>query len=80
MVVEGSSGRRLSLTLQNKTDAELTVTIRAGNAELKAGSPVNTLKFAISEAVQLKLPAEGLGSPLIVEQRGAAECVRGAAF
>jgi hypothetical protein len=70
MVVAGSSGRRLSLTLLNKTDAELTVTIRAGNTELKAGSPVNVLRFAISEALQLKLPAEGRRGPVLVDQRG----------
>lgn len=70
MVVEGSSGRQLSLTLQNKTDAELTVTIRAGNTELKAGSPVNVLKFSSADSLGVKLPAEGRGGPLLVKQRG----------
>jgi hypothetical protein len=70
MVGEGSSGRRLSLTLLNKTDAELTVTIRAGNTELKAGSPVKVLRFASADAIALKLPAEGRGGPVLVDQRG----------
>ena len=70
VVVAGSSGRRLSLTLQNKTDAELTVTIRAGSTELKAGSPVNVLKFGSPHSIAVKLPAEGRGGPVLVEQRG----------
>ncbi len=70
MVVPGSSGRRLSLTLQNKTDAELTVTIRAGNTELKAGRPVAVLRFASADSIALKLAPEGRGDPVLVDQRG----------
>lgn len=70
-VIEGSAGRRLGLTLHNKTQAELAITMRAGNVELKAGSPVNTLKFSSSGAIRLKLPPDGRSSPImIVEQRG----------
>jgi hypothetical protein len=70
MVAEGSSGRRLSLMLLNKTDAELTVTIRAGNTELRAGSPVNVLRFASADSITLQLPAKGRGGPVLVDQRG----------
>jgi hypothetical protein len=69
-VVEGSSGRRLRLTLQNKTDAALTVTMRRGSTDLKAGSPVNVLRFATSGPFAQTLPAGGRGDPLLVEQRG----------
>jgi hypothetical protein len=60
----------LSLTMQNKTDAELTIMVPAGNTELKVGSPVNLLRFVSADAITLKLPAEGRGSPVLVEQRG----------
>jgi hypothetical protein len=69
-VVEGTSGRQLSLTMQNKTDAELAIMVPAGNTELKAGRPVKTLRFASSNSVGLKLPAEGHGDPVLVDQRG----------
>ncbi len=69
-VVEGFSGRRLRLTLENKTDAALTVTMRRGSTDLKAGSPVNVLRFATSGPFAQRLPASGRGDPLLVEQRG----------
>jgi hypothetical protein len=69
-VVEGTSGRRLSLTMQNKTDAELTLMVPAGNTELRAGRPVNLLRFVSADAITLKLPAEGRGDPVLVDQRG----------
>lgn len=69
-VAEGSAGRRLSLTLHNRTEAELTVSMRAGNVELEAGSPINTLRFSSSGAIRHRLPPDGRTSPMIVEQRG----------
>ena len=69
-VVPGSSGRSLHLTLVNKTDAELTVTVPAGELEFEVDSPVHTLKITTHKAAGLVLPANEKADPLTVDQRG----------
>jgi len=76
-VVQGSAGRRLRLTLQNKGEAPVTVTVPAGDMEIEAGSPINTLRVTNAKAVRLLLPAGGGAEPFIVDQRGSRGPVEG---
>ena len=70
-VVPGSSGRSLLLTLVNKTDAELTVAVPAGEMDFEVDSPVHTLKITTRKAAEVVLPADEKSEPLTVAQRGA---------
>ena len=70
-VVRGSSGRSLLLTLVNKTDAELTVAVPAGEMDFEVDSPVHTLKITTRKAAEVVLPADEKSEPLTVAQRGA---------
>ena len=69
-VVPGSSGRSLLLTLVNKTDAELTVAVPAGEMDFEVDSPVHTLKITTRKAAEVVLPANEKADPLTVGQRG----------
>jgi hypothetical protein len=64
--VPGSSGRKLSLVLINKTEASLTVNVPAGEMQFEVDSPVNTLKIATA---QVAIPAGEKAAPIVVEQR-----------
>jgi len=68
-VVPGSSGRRLSLVLVNKSESNLTVNVPAGEMQFEADSPVNTLKIATAKAAQVAIGAGEKAAPIIVEQR-----------
>lgn len=70
-VVPGSSGHSLRLTLANKTDAELTVSVPAGGIEFEVGSPVHTLRLTIPKTISAIVPPNEKAEPLTVEQRGA---------
>ena len=69
-VVPGSSGRSLLLTLVNKTDAELTVTVPAGEMDFEVDSPVHTLRITTRKAADVVLPENEKAEPLTVSQRG----------
>ncbi len=75
--VPGSAGRDLQLTLVNRTDAELTVTVPAGNSDFEAGSPVTTLRVTFPKAASVVLPANDKAAPLPVAQRGKRGIVEG---
>ncbi|MEP6671951.1 MAG: hypothetical protein ABJF10_22505 [Chthoniobacter sp.] len=70
-VVPGSSGRKLSLVLVNKTEANLTVTVPAGEMQFEVDSPVNTLQIATAKAAQISIPAGEKAAPIVVEQHAA---------
>ena len=76
-VVPGSSGRRLLLTLVNKTEAELKVTVPAGDLTFEADSPVRTLLITVPKATNVVLPADENSQPLTVGQRGARGVIEG---
>lgn len=69
--VKGSNGRRLSITLKNKTEREFTVEVPAGDLDIDASSPVNVLKLSVPKAVRIVLPAGEEGGTFEAGQRGA---------
>jgi hypothetical protein len=68
--VAGSAGKRLRLVLVNKTEANLTVTVPAGDMQFEVDSPVNTLRINNAKAAQVAIPAAEKAAPIVVEQRG----------
>jgi len=68
-VVPGTSGRQLRLVLVNKTDANLTVNVPAGDMQFDVDSPVNTLKIGTAKAAQVVIAAGDKAAPIVVQQR-----------
>jgi hypothetical protein len=68
--VAGSAGKRLRLVLVNKTEANLTVTVPAGEMQFEVDSPVNTLRIANAKAAQIAIPPGEKSASIVVEQRG----------
>jgi len=68
-VVAGSAGRKLKLSLVNKTEAKLTVNVPAGEMQFEADSPVDKLKIATAKAVQMAIEGGEKSEPIMVEQR-----------
>ena len=66
--VPGSSGRQLRLILVNKTEANLTVNVPAGDLQFEVDSPVNTLRIATAKAAQVAIPAGEKAAPIVVAQ------------
>jgi len=68
--VAGSAGKRLRLVLVNKTEANLTVTVPAGDMQFEVDTPVNTLRIAYEKAAQVAIPGGEKAPPIVVEQKG----------
>jgi hypothetical protein len=76
-VVAGSAGHKLRVTLVNKTEGKLTVNVPAGDVQIEADSPVNTLKIAGSKAIKVVVPPSEKADPFEVEQRAGRGVVEG---
>ena len=75
-VVTGASGRRLLLSLGNRTSEEIVVVVPARPTSFETGSPLGTLEIAAEKRETLTIEARGTTAPIDVGQlgtRGAAE-------
>lgn len=72
-----TAGKRLNLTLVNKTENELAVDVPSGDLEIPASSPVDVLKISVGKTVQVKIPAGGSARPFEVGQGGTRGIVEG---
>lgn len=70
VVVAGSAGRKLMITLRNKEDTELTVRVLAGELDLPADIPISTLRITIDHDAEFVLGPESSSEPIEVRQRG----------
>ncbi len=75
--VPGSGGRKLDITLRNKSADEITVKLRNGNVDLPGSAPVSELNIEIGESIEVVVPAEGSSPPFMVYQRGSYGPVEG---
>jgi hypothetical protein len=75
--VAGGSGHSLRVTLVNKTEAELTVQVPAGNVDLEGSLPVEMLQIAFPKAQTVVLPAGESGDAIAVLQRGSRGILEG---
>jgi hypothetical protein len=76
-VVPGSSGRKLKLSLVNKTEKKLTVSVPAGEMQFDADSPVEKLKIANAKAAQMAIEGGEKSEPIVVEQRNVRGVIEG---
>ena len=68
-VEPGSGGRRLRLTLKNKSESDLTVILSAGALSIPASEPIGVLKVVVSKASRVPVAAGGAAAPLVVDQQ-----------
>ncbi len=75
-VEAGSAGHRLQLTINNKTETELTVKLPEGELSIPASDPIGALKIVVKKAASIVVPGSGDAAPISVAQqpgRGALE-------
>jgi len=76
-VVSGSKGRKLELVLRNKTDAQVTVNVPAGDLDIPGSPPVDVLRVTFAKQASLIIPPEESAAPVSVAQRGTRGPVEG---
>jgi hypothetical protein len=69
LVEQGSNGHRLQLVFINKTDRQLTVTLKAGVLDITASTPIKTLKIIVNKTVDVVVPAGTTSSASMVDQQ-----------
>ena len=67
---EAAAGRKLRVVLVNKTEAELTVDVPAGDANFEGDSPLSMLAITVPKPETVILPALEKSNPMVVGQRG----------
>jgi len=76
-IVAGSAGKRLLLSLRNRTSEEIVVVVPAGPTRFEAGSPLDTLQIAAERRETLTMKARGSTAPIEVGQVGKRGAVEG---